>query len=139
MAPSMAARLEGRRLDFDAVVAHSRQALAGPEDVVLIEGIGGIMVPLDATHTVLDWMAALAIPALLVTGTYLGSLSHTLTAIAVMKQRGISLRAIILNESVDATVGLAATAAELKQWTQAEIVILRRDDDGAALAAALLP
>ena len=45
--------------------------------MLLIEGIGGIMVPLDARHTVLDWMNALDLPLLLVAGSYLGSLSHT--------------------------------------------------------------
>ena len=42
------------------------------------------MVPLDDTHTVLDWIAAVDAPVLLVTGSYLGSLSHTLTALGML-------------------------------------------------------
>ena len=140
LAPSMAARLENRRLDFDAVIAHSRQALAGSEDLVLIEGIGGVMVPLDDTHTVLDWIKALAIPALLVTGNYLGSLSHTLTAVSALRQSGIPLRAIVLNESESDGVDLAATAVELRHWTRSEVLIVQRGATEAGdLAGLLMP
>ncbi len=80
LSPDMAASREGRSIDFERLVGHCRQRIAGDADVVLIEGIGGVMVPLDERHTVLDWIAALEVPALLVVGTYLGTLSHTLTA-----------------------------------------------------------
>lgn len=79
LSPDMAAERENRRIDFDAVVKYSRDAIAAAQDILLIEGIGGIMVPLTDKHTVLDWMAALDIPLVVVTGTYVGSLSHTLT------------------------------------------------------------
>src|SRR3546814_6488776 len=59
-------------------------------DVCSSDLVGGAMVPLDECHTVLDWMAALALPALLVSGTYLGAISHTLTALAALDARGIS-------------------------------------------------
>src|SRR5689334_6196325 len=59
LAPDMAAGQEGRSVDFAALVAFSRDAIAAARDVLLIEGVGGIMVPLDDRHTVLDWMAEL--------------------------------------------------------------------------------
>ncbi len=89
LAPSMAARLEGKVLDFDAVVDWSRKAIDGPEDIVMIEGVGGVMVPMDDHHTVLDWMEKTGIPVLLVIGSYLGTISHTLTALTVLEQRKI--------------------------------------------------
>ena len=76
LAPSMAARQENRPLDFAALIAHSQGALAGNEDLVLIEGVGGVMAPLTECHTVLDWIAALQVPTVLVAGAYLGTLSH---------------------------------------------------------------
>ena len=60
------------------------------------------MVPLDAEHTVLDWIAALRAPAVLVVGSYLGTLSHTLTAAAVLRERGCALAAVIVSESTRA-------------------------------------
>src|SRR5262249_35966981 len=74
LSPDMAAAREGRALDFDAIVEFSR-GVARSAESVLIEGVGGIMVPLDERHTVLDWMSALRLPVLLVAGSYLGTIS----------------------------------------------------------------
>jgi len=84
LSPDMAAARERRNVPFDALVDFCRAPRDA--DVTLIEGIGGVMAPLDATHTVLDWIAALKAPALLVVGSYLGSLSHSLTAAAALEQ-----------------------------------------------------
>ncbi len=70
-----------RRVDFAGLVGFCREAIANAEDVLLIEGIGGLMVPLTGAATVLDLVAALPIAPILVAGTYVGSLSHTLTAL----------------------------------------------------------
>src|SRR3546814_8137834 len=70
LSPDMAAAREGRTVPFDDLVDHCRDRLAAAAGPLLIEGVGGAMVPLDECHTVLDWMAALALPALLVSGTY---------------------------------------------------------------------
>ena len=66
---------------------------------MLIEGVGGIMVPLDERHTVLDWMSALRLPVLLVAGSYLGTISHTLTALHVLAQRNLDIAAVVVSES----------------------------------------
>ena len=58
----MAARQEGRAIDYQEVVDFCRRAMAARRGVLLIEGIGGIMVPLDDRHTVLDWMSVAAHP-----------------------------------------------------------------------------
>ena len=57
------------------------------------------MVPLDDRHTVLDWMMALNVPLVLVTGTYLGTLSHTLTCLDVLKRRELAIKALVVNET----------------------------------------
>src|SRR3989338_9161731 len=57
------------------------------------------MVPLDAHHTVREWIAALDVPALLVAGTYLGAVSHTLSALAALREVGVVPAAVIVNES----------------------------------------
>ena len=69
------------------------------------------MVPLDTRHTVLDWMAALDIPAILVAGTYLGTLSHTLTALDTMAHAGVTVAALVVNESEDGAVPMQDTVA----------------------------
>ena len=56
LSPDLAAQKEDRQIDFDALVAFSRQAIKAAPGVLLIEGVGGVMVPLDDRHTVLDWI-----------------------------------------------------------------------------------
>jgi dethiobiotin synthetase len=132
LSPDMAASREGRTIDVDAMIGFSRQMLAGPEDCVLIEGVGGVMVPLDAGCTVRDWIAALGIPAVLVAGTYLGTLSHTLTALAALGECRIRVRAIVFSESPDSPVPPAETAATLARFTAVPIVTLPRRNGGEA-------
>ena len=81
LSPDMAAAREGREIVFDELVAFCREALAKNDGTLFIEGVGGIMVPLDREHTVLDWAKALDVPLILVAGSYLGTISHTLTAL----------------------------------------------------------
>lgn len=109
LAPDLAAGREGRTLDFDVLVEFSRHAIRNHAGTLLIEGIGGIMVPLDTRHTVLDWMSALNVPVVLVTGSYLGSISHTLTCIEVLRQRELAIRAVVVNETGDSTVTIEDT------------------------------
>lgn len=99
VSPDRAAVFEDRRMDFDDLLAWSRREVMRSEDMLLMEGIGGVMVPLDAHHTVRDWIAALELPALLVAGTYLGAISHTLSALAALREVGIAPAAIVVNES----------------------------------------
>ena len=132
LAPSMAARTEKNPLDFKALVTHSRKVLKGPEDILMVEGAGGVMAPLDETHTMLDWIEETQIQAILVTGSYLGSISHTLTALAVLAQREIPVFAVIINESEESPVSLEAVNGELSHWTRLPLVSIkrRRKDQG---------
>jgi dethiobiotin synthetase len=124
LSPDMAAQKEGKSIDFDQLVAFCRRAIAQAAGTLLIEGIGGVMVPLDERHTVLDWMAALNIPVLLVTGSYLGSLSHTLTAFDALSHRGLAIKALVVNETPGATVPIPDTIATLRRFVNS-IPIMR--------------
>ena len=110
LSPDMAAAREGRRLDLREIVAFCREA---PGDPLLIEGIGGAMVPLDDRHTVLDWIAELAAPALVVAGSYLGTISHTLTTLSAMRGRGVEVAGLVISESEQSPVPPAETAATI--------------------------
>src|SRR3546814_11131239 len=107
----MAAAREGLTVPFDGLVDHCRDRLAAAAGTLLIEGVGGAMVPLDECHTVLDWVAALDLPALLVSGTYLGAIGHTLTALATLDARVIIVHGIVLSPSA-ASSSAAGNARE---------------------------
>jgi dethiobiotin synthetase len=103
LAPNLAARLEGKVLELDDLIAACQARLARPDrDLLLIEGAGGVMSPLTDTATNLDLMVALNLPVLLVAGSYLGTVSHVLTALEVIQARGLGVAAIAMSESLDA-------------------------------------
>ena len=115
LSPDLAAKAEGRALDFKALVDFSRDAAYG-RGTIFIEGVGGIMVPLDQTHTVLDWMSALRIPVLLVAGSYLGTISHTLTALHVLAQRNLDIAGVVVSESTAPGASLDDTVATIARF-----------------------
>ena len=117
LSPDLAAAREGRRVDFAELVAFSRSAIGAATGPLFIEGVGGIMVPLDGQRTVLDWMTELDIPLLLVVGGYLGTISHTLTALDVLSQRKLTVAAIIVSESERDTVELDDTVASIARFS----------------------
>ncbi len=116
LSPDLAAAREGRSIDFEQLIAFSRQAINTANGILFIEGVGGIMVPLDAERTVLDWMAALQIPLLLVVGGYLGTISHTLTALDVLAQRHLKIAAIVVSESERNPVELDDTVSSIARF-----------------------
>jgi dethiobiotin synthetase len=115
LSPDMAAAREGRRIDFQQLVGFTRRAASADSCATLVEGVGGVMAPLDATHTVRDWIAASGLPCVLVAGSYLGSLSHTLTALEALQRVGAGVTAIAVNESPGSTVSLDATLETLSR------------------------
>ncbi|WP_281299846.1 MULTISPECIES: dethiobiotin synthase [unclassified Iodidimonas] len=129
LSPDMAAALEGRRLPYPALLAFCRQAMAAP-GLTLIEGVGGAFVPLDDRHLVADWIADLGCPHLLVTGSYLGSLSHSLSCIEGLAHRGLAPSALIVSDSPDhpAAIPLNDTCKSLSRHISCPIISLPRLD-----------
>lgn len=115
MSPPLAAAREGRSIRFADVAGACRERMADAgRALLLIEGAGGVMSPLSDGATVLDLIEALAAPVLLVTGTYLGAISHTLTAVEVLRRRGLTIRAAVVNESGDPGATLEETHESLR-------------------------
>ena len=115
LSPHRAAAIENTTIDVERLLAWS-QAEAEKPGLTLIEGVGGVMVPISDSFTMLDWMAALQLPVIFVTGSYLGSISHTLTGLQVLRDRGLFVKALVLNESDGSTVTLAEAEAGLDSF-----------------------
>jgi dethiobiotin synthetase len=132
LSPDMAARRDGTAIDFATLVAHGRNAVAAHRnDALIIEGIGGIMVPLNDRHTVLDWMIALDVPLILATGSYVGTLSHTLTALDVLDRAGLEVAAVVVNETPGSAASLEETAAAIRPFAAGiEVLMLPRLPEG---------
>lgn len=102
--PHLAARLEGRVLDLDKITAATQQ-LAAQYETVLVEGAGGLMVPLTENLLTIDYIKQHDYPVILVTGGRLGSINHTLLSFAALKQYGIRLYALMFNRIHDSSNG----------------------------------
>jgi len=99
VSPDLAAAMEGRAISLPQVLTFCAAAASSAPGLMLIEGVGGVMVPLDKWHTVRDWIAGLQVPAILVAGSYLGAISHILTAAEALNTRGIVIAAVVISES----------------------------------------
>jgi dethiobiotin synthetase len=123
--PDLAARYEDRRIDVDAVIAYCKDAIETRRGVLLIDGIGGVMTPLDPDRTILDVMMALRLPLILVTGSDQGALSHTLTALDSLFRRDMSLLATIVSETPGSKVPLDEVVASIARFTEPVIGLPR--------------
>jgi len=125
LSPDLAARQEERTIDVDAVVAFCQNAITQRRDILLIEGVGGIMVPLDGHRTILDVMMALQLPLILVTGSYRGAISHTLTALDSLFRRDMNVLATIVSETAGSPLPLDDVVSSIARFTAPVIGVPR--------------
>lgn len=102
--PHLAARQAGRPVDLAAIL-RSYHWLAARHPFVLVEGAGGVLVPLSERETMADLMAALQLPVLLVAHAGLGTLNHTLLSLEALRRRSLDVFGVILNDRAPATDG----------------------------------
>lgn len=132
LSPPMAARLEEVDLRISTLTDFCRAGLAASAaDLMLVEGAGGVMSPMAEDGTGLDLMVSLGLPSVVVGGSYLGAISHTLTAIETLRARGLPIAAVVISQSGDPDApdfaqtvdSVAAFAGEVK------IIAAARDDE----------
>lgn len=123
ISPDMAARRAGRKIDLEELVKWCKGQNGDP---LLIEGVGGAFVPLNGQVLVADWITAQGAPAILVAGSYLGTLSHTFSALEALDRRGVSVAAIIVSQSAEEPVPLEETLAAMAAHTDVPLGCLPR-------------
>jgi dethiobiotin synthetase len=97
IAPHIAAQKVGIDIDLD-VIARSYHALAELVDVVVVEGAGGFLVPINAQQTLADLVVKLDLPIILVVGMRLGCINHALLTVEAIKARGLKLAGWVANQ-----------------------------------------
>ena len=96
----LAARIDGRDIDV-ASIDRSVETLSGRYDIVLVEGAGGLMVPIADDFFTVDYVASRNLPIIIVTNGILGSINHTVLSLEAIRSRGISLHSVIYNTYFD--------------------------------------
>jgi dethiobiotin synthetase len=94
VSPHLAAEMAGRSIEPAEMVAAARQrARTG---TLVVEGVGGLMVPLTPTYTVLDFALDLELPLVIAARPGLGTINHTLLSLQATRARGLDVRAVVL-------------------------------------------
>ena len=108
LSPHAAADLEGVELNIDKI------ALPKSDKTTVVEGAGGVMVPLNLRETYLDMMISLKLPVILVTRHYLGSINHTMLSWKVLKEAGLNVIALVISgTSHESTESYFATQMDI--------------------------
>lgn len=100
LAPGVAAARRGESPSFARVLALARSLCGRP---LVIEGAGGLFVPIDARRDIIDLIEALNVPVLLVARAGLGTLNHTGLSLEALARRGITVRAVVLTKVTEAS------------------------------------
>lgn len=114
LSPLAAAEAEGRELDLAAAAAWCRRPWEGR---LLLEGVGGLMVPLAGGTHFLGWATELGWPCVLVARGGLGTLNHTLLSAEALMLRGWRIEAVLLNPGVDGSTAAVGANADLLRRT----------------------
>jgi dethiobiotin synthetase len=96
LAPAIAAERAGQPVDWPTI-DHVIHAMARDSDVMIVEGVGGILVPLDHGLTVLDVARGLGLPAIIVARPGLGTINHTLLTVAALRTAGVAVAGVVIN------------------------------------------
>lgn len=122
LAPLAAAELEGKVVDLESAFEWCQRPAEGR---VLLEGVGGLLVPLAEARTFLAWATDLKIPCVLVARGGLGTLNHTLLSAEALMLRGWRIARVIVNAGADQSHGAAeANAAMLRRFLPMPVEVL---------------
>lgn len=129
LAPAIAARRAGRPLDWEAI-DRSLAHMTGQSDVIVVEGVGGLMVPMDERHLFRDVAQRLGLPAVVVARPGLGTINHTLLTVGALRQAGITVAGVVINrypaDNPDAAE--ETNPAAIEKWGKVPVLCIVPDE-----------
>ena len=129
LAPRVAAQIENEELAYDDVRAACEREIEHTP-VPLVEGIGGLRVPLAGDREVIDLVVDLEATAIVVTRSGLGTLNHTALSVEALERRGVDVFGIVCNEYAGETLAERTNPAELERLTSHTVETVPPIDDG---------
>lgn len=115
VAPGVAATRTGTRIRFERIAECLAAARAHEPDLLLVEGAGGILVPLGEGATIQDLAYTLALPVLIVGRHNLGTINHTTMTVEVARAHGLTVHGVILNHATPDPITPANLASNLAE------------------------
>jgi dethiobiotin synthetase len=100
LAPTVATQLSNTKIDTDKINT-AYDTLCERHDYIIVEGIGGLLVPIDEYYFVVDIAEEMELPVIVVCRPTLGTINHTLLTVSYARQHGLDVKGIIINESAE--------------------------------------
>jgi dethiobiotin synthetase len=117
VSPHLAATQQENSLTAKDIRLFCESAIAQPS-ITLIEGAGGVLSPLVQGYTQADLLHDLSIPAIVVVGSYVGAISHSLCTLEAMQARGLQVAAVVISESENSATSLDETRCSIRSHMQ---------------------
>ena len=138
LAPQVAADRAKQPVDYESI-ARSLTLMTRDSDIIIIEGIGGLMVPLDPKHTTLDLARWLNLPTVIVARPTLGTISHTLLTVEALRRASIPIAGVVINRYPAESASIAEESNPRYIEKHAKVPILAIVPDEPALNRPPLP
>jgi dethiobiotin synthetase len=139
VSPHLAAQLAGTRVEPQALVATAEHLAAAHDGTIVVEGVGGLLVPLDGDYLVRDMAAALALPVVIAARPGLGTINHTLLTLQAARAAELDVPAVVLTPWPDAPGEIErSNRATIERLGAVEVAVLSEvaAPDPASLATA---
>ena len=129
-APLVCEEFENRAVDFGAI-ENAYNQICDASDCMVVEGIGGVRVPISAGVDVLDMMKEFALPVVIVTRPNLGTINHTLLTIDAVRNAGLDIAGVVISgyDAHEANLAEETVADVIAEWGQVEILSIVPLDD----------
>ena len=123
LAPAVAAQRAGVTIDWPTI-QRSLSAIARASDVVIVEGIGGILVPMDERHTMLEVAQWLQLPAVVVARPALGTINHTLLTLRALREANVPIAGVVVNRypAENASIAEETNPRVIEKWGKVPIL-----------------
>ena len=134
LAPAIAAERAGQSIEWNAIDS-AIQTMSRQSDVLIVEGVGGIMVPIDRKHTVLDIARWLGLPTVIVARPGLGTINHTLLTVRALREEKIPVAGVVINQYPNETAPIAeeTNPRAIEKWGKVPILCLVPKFSGPAI------
>jgi len=129
LAPAVAAQRAGKPLDWEAIDRSIAQ-MTGQSDVIVVEGVGGLMVPMDEHSTFREVARHLGLPAVVVARPGLGTINHTLLTLEALREARIPIAGVVINRYPAENAGIAeeTNPRAIERWGKVPVLCLVPDE-----------
>jgi dethiobiotin synthetase len=125
LAPAVAAARAKRPVDWEAI-QRSIVDMSAKSDVMIVEGVGGLMVPMDDKHTFRNVAGWLQVPTIVVARPGLGTINHTLLTIDALRAAGVAVAGVVINRYPSDVSGIAeeTNPRAIARWGKVPVLCL---------------